>query len=68
MAQYERYTVIVYVANRPELPIRPALNCFDWNSLVAKEPHGILEKDTPDGYHRYEVTAYACKLRPVVTR
>jgi hypothetical protein len=65
---YARFNVIVYRAMRPGLPIRPTLNYFEWNSIEAKEPHGLIEKDTPDGYHRHEVTAYACKLYPVVTR
>lgn len=65
---YERFTVIVYTANQPGLAIRPTLNYFDWNSVLAKEPHGLIEKDTPDGYHRHEVTAYASKLCPIVTR
>lgn len=65
---YARFTVIVYRAMQPNIPVRPTLNYFEWNSVVAKEPHGLIEKDTPDGYQRQEVTAYACKLRPVVTR
>jgi hypothetical protein len=65
---YARFTIIVYRAMRPGLPVRPTLNYFEWNSVIAKEPHGLIEKDTPDGYHRQEVTAYASKLCPVVTR
>jgi hypothetical protein len=65
---YARFTVIVYTANQLGLAVRPTLNYFEWNSIEAKEPHGLIEKDTPDGYRRHEVTAYACKLRPIVTR
>lgn len=65
---YARFTVIVYTANQPGLAIRPTLNYFEWNSVVAKEPHGLIARDMGYGYHRQEVTAYACKLRPVVTR
>ncbi|WP_204141333.1 hypothetical protein [Halomicronema sp. CCY15110] len=65
---YARFTVIVYRAMRPGLPIRPMLNYFDWNSVDAKEPHGLIERDMASSYHRHEVTAYACKLRPIVTR
>jgi hypothetical protein len=65
---YARFAVVVYTANRPGLPLRPTLNYFEWNSVDAKAPHGVIEQDMGSGYHRHEVTAYACKLFPVVTR
>ncbi|NEQ48256.1 MAG: hypothetical protein F6K00_33865 [Leptolyngbya sp. SIOISBB] len=63
---YARFTVIVYTANCPGLPVRPTLNYFDWNALEAKQPHGVIDRDMSSGYHRHEVTAYASKLQPVV--
>lgn len=66
---YARFAVIVYTAKRRGLPVRPTLNYFEWNAVEAKAPHSILEQYmAASGYHRHEVTTYACKLYPVVTR
>lgn len=63
---YARFTVIVYTANRPGLPVRPALNYFEWNASEPKEAHGIVDEDLNSGYHCQSLVAYTCKLQPVV--
>ena len=63
---YARFTVIVYSGKG--LLIRPTLNYFIWNAPEAKKPHGIIDEDISDGYHRHTVISYACKLKPSVTR